>query len=61
MLFVFGGTTLFPHNPVNTSARLAIGSPDPLAPAVVASYVVLDAGAYLAVRYLVGGVDPNEL
>ncbi|RDI70531.1 ABC transporter permease [Halopelagius longus] len=61
VLFVFGGTTLFPHNPINTSARLAIGSPDPLAPAVVASYVVLGAGAYLAVRYLVGGVDPNEL
>jgi ABC-type Na+ efflux pump permease subunit len=61
VLFVFGGTTLFPHNPVNTAARLAVGSADSLAPVVVAGYVAAGVGAFAALRSLVGGVDPNEL
>ena len=61
VLFVFGGTTLFPHNPVNTAARLAIGSADAAAPFVVLAYAVGAAGVYVAVRYLVGDVDANEL
>jgi ABC-type Na+ efflux pump permease subunit len=61
VLFVFGGTTLLPHNPINTAARLAIGSADPLAPVVVAGYLVVGAGAYAALRFLVGRVDPAAL
>ncbi|ADQ67368.1 sodium ABC transporter permease [Halogeometricum borinquense DSM 11551] len=61
VLFVFGGTTLFPNNPVNTAARLAIGSADASAPFVVAAYAVGGIGIYVALRYLVGDVNANAL
>ena len=61
VLFVFGGTTLFPNNPVNTAARLAIGSADASASVVVAAYAVVGVGVYVALRRLVGDVDAKAL
>ncbi|SFR42019.1 ABC transporter permease [Halogeometricum limi] len=61
VLFVFGGTTLVPNNPVNTVARLAIGSTDATAAFVVAAYAVVGVGVYVALRSLVGDVDANAL
>ncbi|MDS0298761.1 ABC transporter permease [Halogeometricum sp. S1BR25-6] len=61
VLFVFGGTALFPNNPVNTAARLAIGSADASSWVVVVAYAVVGLGVYVALRRLVGDVDANAL
>ena len=57
VLVAFGGTTLLPANPVNTVARLAVGSVGPTAPALVGGYVVLGVGAYLLLRRAVPRIE----
>ncbi|WP_435066988.1 ABC transporter permease [Haloplanus sp. C73] len=50
VLVAFGGTTLLPANPINTVARLAVGSVGPTYPLLVAGYVALGVGAYVLLR-----------
>jgi ABC-2 type transport system permease protein len=53
VLGLFGAASLLPGSPPNTIARLAVDSAATGTYAVVAGYVVLAVGAYLAVRALV--------
>ncbi|MFB6281379.1 MAG: ABC transporter permease [Haloferacaceae archaeon] len=55
-LVVVGGTTLLPGGPVTLAARLALDSVGPGATALVVGYALAAAGAYLALRRLVGRV-----
>lgn len=50
VLLVFGLATLLPESPPNTVATLALGTADPLSHALVGGYLVVAAGAFLAVR-----------
>jgi ABC-type Na+ efflux pump permease subunit len=61
VLLVFGGTTVFPVNPANVAARLAIDSADTTSVVAVAVVAVVAAGAYLGLRWLTRRVDPATL
>lgn len=61
VLALFGGASLLPGSPINTIARLAIGSADLIVYANVVVYVVLAVAGYLGVRRLVGRVNMGAL
>jgi ABC-type Na+ efflux pump permease subunit len=56
-LGAFGGVTLLPGNPVNTVARLAVGSVGATFPLAVGGYLLAGGGAYLLLRRAVARVD----
>ncbi|QLG50840.1 ABC transporter permease [Natrinema halophilum] len=54
-------STVLPEHPANTVAKFAIGNPTRTTWGLLATYCLLAVGAFLAVRWSIGRLDPDSL